>query len=232
MPVFLNKRELQKRELMDDPDCDFKTLINTYRQFSVINALISQWKFIYKYHILPYARDHNNSCSLLDIGFGGGDIPIKLHQWAIQDGIQMKIIAIETDKRAFDFAQKLDSPPSVTFNFSSSTNLVTQNQRFDFVISNHLLHHLTGNQFFDLLNEAKRLSTHGVLFNDIERTDIGYIIFSILSKLIFRSSFIRKDGLTSIKRSYTYPELKEKIPAGWTVERIFPYRLLLSYFHA
>ena len=43
----------------------------------------------------------------------------------------------------------------------------------------------------------------------------------------FTGSYIRQDGLTSIRRSYTAAELRAAAPPGWTVARRVPYRNLL-----
>ncbi len=231
MPLFLKKRNLHSQERMDDPNCDRYELFNTYRQFSVINGLISRWGTIYKRYIRPYARSNGNKCSILDIGFGGGDIPLKLAHWCANDDIHPKITGIETDERAYEFVQDMDHPETVSFRLASSTEILHEGQTFDFVISNHLLHHLQGETFFKLLDEAKKLSSHQVLFNDIQRSDVGYLLFNLLARPVFQSSFITEDGLTSIKRSYTYRELLQKAPPDWTVVQIFPFRLLLSYQH-
>lgn len=231
MPLFLRQRDTESKERMDDPNCDRQELFNTYEQFSVINSLISRWKKIYETKIRPACRNRSKTYTLLDIGFGGGDLPVKFSEWAQKDGINLEITAIETDERACEYVESLNAPSGITFRHISSTNLMQEGKNYDFVISNHLLHHLTETELQQLLDEAKQLSTRKVLFNDIERSDIGYLLFNILSRPIFRSSFITADGLTSIKRSYTAKELRNKVPADWNVNRIIPYRLLLSYNH-
>ena len=231
MPLFLSQRAANATELMDDPDCDRDELFNTYRQFSVINELISQWKKIYKKHISPICKRLERPCTLLDIGFGGGDIPIKLAKWANRDGHDIQITAIETDSRAYEFTKGLTIPDNVTFRLISSTELLKEDNKFDIVISNHLLHHLDKTGLAQMLKESKELSNHLVLFNDLERSDWAYTLFNIFSRPVFRSSFITRDGLTSIKRSYTKSELKQTVPDRWEVHRLFPFRLLLSYKH-
>lgn len=231
MPFFFSDREPHITELMDEPDCDRQALFNTYRQFRFINSLISRWRRVYTNYIRPFALAGNRTCTILDIGFGGGDIPLKLHKWCTEDSITPRITAIDTDERAFEFVTQLETPDSIFFNLVSSSDLVTQGLKFDFVISNHLLHHLHGQALDDILEESKILSSHRVLFNDIERSDLGYLLFNLLSRPIFRSSFITHDGLASIKRSFTFHELVEKAPVGWQVKRLFPYRLLLTYLH-
>lgn len=231
MPLILNQRDITSKEQMDDPDCDRDELFNTYGQFRIINSLISRWYNIYKKRIMPRCKISSKTYSLLDIGFGGGDLPVKISEWAKTDGIKLDITAIETDERAFEFVQNLQRPSNITFRHLASTELLEEGRTFDFVISNHLIHHLAETELMLVLEESKELSNEVVLFNDIERSDFGYLLFNIFSRPVFRSSFITRDGLTSIRRSYTAKELKNTVPGGWKVNRIFPYRLLLSYEH-
>lgn len=230
MPLFLSTRDTTSTERMDDPDCDPSELENTYRQFGTINALISQWRRVYKQEIRPFAQ-RNGSASLLDIGFGGGDIPMKLTRWATDDNIDLQVTAIDTDKRAIDYVQQIDRPDTIEFLHCSPAELIKDNRRFDFVISNHLLHHLSGPGLSDMLERVQQLSRRSVIFNDIHRSDLAYLFFNLLSRPVFQSSFITRDGLTSIKRSYTYRELKKAVPNNWEVRKLFPFRLLLIYNH-
>ncbi|MGH8488404.1 MAG: hypothetical protein ACREXS_05935 [Gammaproteobacteria bacterium] len=66
-------------EIMDDPRCDRERLYRTYRQFRAVNAALSRIRSVYKRWIRPAMRIHEHSYSLLDIGFGGGDIACALH---------------------------------------------------------------------------------------------------------------------------------------------------------
>lgn len=232
MPIFLSQRSTNAREWMDDPDCNQQELFRTYRQFSTVNTLISRWSTIYRRLVLPQAQAQNNQLSLLDIGFGGGDIPIKLARWAQKDDIDLEITGIETDARALEFVNRQKIPPKLTFRHLSAHEMLALGQKFDIVISNHLLHHLGQKQLFSVLSTARQLSQNMVLFNDIERSDAGWLLFNIFARPLFRSSFVTHDGLISIRRSYTRKELAEIIPEGWTVSRLFPFRLLLSYQHA
>lgn len=228
MTFFLSNRDRESRERMDDPDCDLQTLQNTYRQFSTINNIISRWHAIYKKHIRP-ALNPQKTTTLLDIGFGGGDIPIKLAQWANDDDLKLEITAIDPDPRALQFVQALDHPANISF-LQCSYSEITDRQ-FDFVISNHLIHHLISPELTQILDKAKQMSNHKVIFNDLRRSDWAYLFFGLFARPAFRNSFITEDGLTSIKRSYTASELKEAVPDGWDVASQFPFRLLLSFTH-
>lgn len=231
MTLFLSQRDTDSRELMDNPDCDLDELENTYRQFGPVNSLISKWHRIYKHEIRPHLNS-NVPATLLDIGFGGGDIPIKLARWAFEDGVKLQVTAIDPDPRAINFVEELERPHNVEFIQGNIFDLDPAKHQHDFVISNHLLHHLGKQEFPEMLLQAKQMSTQSVIFNDIHRSDWAYLFFNILSRPVFRSSFITHDGLTSIKRSYTKTELVNKVPDNWIVETLFPFRLLLKYHHA
>ncbi len=231
MPYFLSDRDMESTERMDDPNCDRDELFNTYRQFETINGLISGWKQIYNSRLKPLLSGRNRTCTILDIGFGGGDIPVNLAKWFARDGISVQITGLETDPRALEFIERCTIPKNVCFEHRSSTEVVKEGRQFDAVISNHLLHHLSRKKMRQLMAESRQLSKQLVLFNDLERSDLGYALFNIFSRPVFRSSFITHDGLKSIKRSYTLQELRSRVPPDWNVQRLFPFRLLLSYEH-
>lgn len=231
MPLFLKERNSGLSELMDSKDCDPVLLDNTYRQFKLINRLLSNWRGIYKNILRPAMSDPAKTYSLLDIGFGGGDIPISISKWAKEDGIKLQITAIETDLRSFEFASTLPPVPEIEFLHTSSTDLVEKGDKFDFVISNHLMHHLKDPDLLSLLTDARTLSTRMVVFSDIERSDLGYLLFTSLARLLFYNSYIVTDGLTSIRRSFTRKELLDIVPENWMLKTPGLYRLLLIYEH-
>ena len=214
---------------MDTPDCNLSMLFATYKSFATINKLLSGWNSIYKQEIFPFLKANNGRASLLDIGVGGGDIPILLDKLAKKDGFSLNIIAIDTDNRSIDYAKNTYKNSSINFINVNSRDLVNNGYSFDFVISNHLLHHLNDTNLLDLCKDAQQLATKKVLFNDILRSDIGYLSFWIISKFFFHRSFISYDGLISIKRSFTTSELKQIKPNNWAVSSSFPYRILLKY---
>ncbi len=227
MAGFLAHRQPDLVEWMDKEDCNPQKLHRTYQQFKTINRLLSGWKRIYKTRIRPkLAREKVNT--LLDIGFGGGDIAIAITKWAKNDGFNVEILAIELDDRALEFTRKLDAPKSITFEKKHTRELIAEDRRFDFVISNHVLHHLSDEEIPRLLNESDQLARKSVIFNDIERNAVGYALFALITPLLFRDSFITVDGLISIKRSFKSEELERIIPRKWKIDQMPLFRILLT----
>lgn len=203
---------------MDQPDCDPVRLENTYRQFGLVNRLLSGWRWLYIRELRPLAAASSGTATLLDVGSGGGDLAVTLHHWARRDGLHLRITGIDPDPRATAFALRRPPVPDVDFRQAHSSELVAEGRRYDVVISNHVLHHLSAGELDQLLRDSEALAMRACLHNDLRRSAAAYALFSVAA-LPFRHSFIRPDGLTSIRRSYTPAELDAAAPPGWTVAR-------------
>ncbi|WP_255469928.1 class I SAM-dependent methyltransferase [Pseudarthrobacter sp. NamE2] len=226
MGFLLRERASTAVELMDLPDCDPHRLNNTYRQFAVINRTLSGWRRLYVRELRPLLAE--GPASLLDIGSGGGDVAVMLARWALRDGFTLYITGIDPDPRAASFAQKRPPVHGVQFRAAHSADLVDEGRSYDVVISNHVLHHLAEDEVQQLLEHSEALAGRKALHNDLRRSPAAFALFSVAA-LPFRDSFIRTDGLTSIRRSYTPEELRAIAPAGWSVERSTGFHQVLSF---
>lgn len=223
----LARRATDLQELMDDPDCDPELLVATYARFATVNRLVSGWRGIYRSRIRPML-DPLRSTTFLDIGFGGGDVPMAIAAWARADQLPVRITAIDPDDRSLAFARAHHGDGPVLFRRAHSSDLVAAGERFDIVLSNHLLHHLDAASFGTLLADSSELADRYVLHNDLERNRLAFAAYSIATRPGRHRSFLHVDGLRSIRRSYRSDELRAAVPAGWLVERRLPMRLLLS----
>jgi len=223
---LLPERAVDAVEEMDLPGCDPSRLDRTYAQFALVNRAVSGWHHIYRRQIRPRLNDGSAS-TLLDIGCGGGDVPVMLARWAARDRLRLEITAIDPDPRASRFATDHHPDAAVTFRQETAAGLVAEGRSYDFVVSNHVLHHLSADQFPGFLAESAELCHGQVIHNDLRRSALAYALF-FAGSWPFAGSYIRQDGLTSIRRSYTAPELQAAAPPGWTVVRRAPYRNLLT----
>ncbi|HWK77934.1 MULTISPECIES: methyltransferase domain-containing protein [unclassified Microbacterium] len=231
MTPDLSARAVDARELMDDPDCDLRMLERTYEQFPLVNTMVSRWHSVYRRDIRPRAR--RKPLRLLDVGAGGGDVSRALAAWARRDGLQVAVTALDADDRAIRWARERGG--GVSYRCAHTSSLVAAGERFDAVVSNHLLHHLTGSELLELLDDSIRLVEDDglVLHRDIARSRFAYRAFAAgtrpFARNVLAESFIREDGLTSIRRSYTAHEIAEIVPAGWQVRQELPSRLELRW---
>jgi 2-polyprenyl-3-methyl-5-hydroxy-6-metoxy-1,4-benzoquinol methylase len=223
----LGRRDLDVAELMDDPDCDEVALRRTYSHFRTVNRLVSSWRATYRDRLRPLLAA-DRTTTLLDVGFGGGDLPRALRHWAAADGLRLAVDAVDPDPRAFAFVAGQPATPGVRFRRADSAELAAAGERYDVVTSNHLLHHLDPAALRGLIADSERLARRLVLHSDLRRSRTAYLGWAAVSWPTARGSFLFTDGLLSIRRSYTPVELAQTVPAGWQVVPQRPFRLLLT----
>lgn len=214
-------------EYMDDPECDPAALRRSYEGFRLVNPFVSGWGDTYRRLIRPFLSADTER-TLLDLGCGGADIARGLARRANRDGLRLAITAIDPDPRAIDFARQHPAP-GVELRQAHSTQLVAEGARFDFVISNHVLHHLDAAELGQVIADTQRLTRVLAVHADIARSHWAFLAFGAATAPLFPGSFIRHDGLASIRRSYTPSELRAVVPAGWRVIHRAPSRLLLVW---
>ena len=211
---------------MDDPGCDLALLRRTYRHFRVVNATLAGWGQIYRRRIRPLLPP-DRTTTLLDVGCGGGDVPRALARWAARDGRSLLITAIDPDPRAIGYAGEERPVAGVTYRQASSAELVAEGEAFDLVLSGHVLHHLDAAGLSQLLDDSGRLASRLALHLDLQRSRLGYAGYAVASWPVRSTSFVRVDGLRSIRRSYRPAELAAVAGWPWQVDRQFPGHLVL-----
>lgn len=221
-------------ELMDDPDADEEALGRTYQRFGAVNAVVSRPGRLYRQDIRPRAAA-GPRLRILDIGAGGGDLCRYLARRLRRDGWEADITALDADERAISWASAHDDGAGIRYRHAFSGDLVAAGDTYDVVLSNHVLHHLAPTELHTVLDDSRTLAGSGglVSHHDIARSRLAYTAFAAgtwpLARNLLAGSFIRVDGLLSIRRSYTPRELAAVVPSGWEVRSHVPARLELRW---
>ena len=225
----LGIRDTVLRELMDEPDCDPERLTATLRRFAVVNRLVSGWGRVYRSRLRPYLAGLGRPARVLDLGSGGGDLLVRLATLAERDGLAVDWLGIDPDPRARAVAEERRAR-GVRFRCADAAALRAEGRTFDAVLSNHVLHHLSAAELRAFADDSLDLSTGPVLHSDIERSRLAYGLYAIGITPFAPGTFLRTDGLRSIRRSYRRDEFAAELNARgtieWTVERPAAFRLL------
>jgi 2-polyprenyl-3-methyl-5-hydroxy-6-metoxy-1,4-benzoquinol methylase len=220
----LSTRATDLPELMDDPAADARALARTFRRFALVNGLVSGWAAVFRDRVRPVLTT-DRTARILDLGCGGGDLARSIARWSIAAGIDARVLGVDPDPRAIRAARR-NVPAGVSFRVASSADLVAAGERFDVVVSNHVLHHLTDADRDAFLADSVSLATRRVVHSDIRRSEAAYRAYSLGSRAVAAGTFVRVDGLRSIRRSYTVDELRRVLPPGWRAQAASPHRVL------
>jgi 2-polyprenyl-3-methyl-5-hydroxy-6-metoxy-1,4-benzoquinol methylase len=223
--VDLDRRDAGLTELMDDPGCDLRLLERTYAVFPLVNAVVAGWGAIYRELLRPL-MSVDRPLRVLDLGSGGGDVARALTRRARRDGLRLEVVAADPDPRAHDWASR-HPLTGVEYRCVSSGDLVAAGERFDVVVSNHVLHHLDDAARAAVLSDSERLAERFVVHADIRRARAAYLAYWFGSLPLAGRSFVRVDGLRSIRRSFRPDELRAVVPPRWRVVARRPFRLWL-----
>ena len=230
----LATRDERAVEQMDGPDADPRVLAKTYERFRLVNAVVSGERAVYRRWVRPRLSPVWGT-RLLDVGTGSADLPRRMLRWAQADGLRLEITAIDPDERAIAWADAQPRASGLRLVPVATGDLVKAGERFQIVLSNHVLHHLDGRETGALLADCERLLGPGgiAVLGDIERSRWGYAGFWLgtlpFAGNLLAGTYIRGDGLASIRRSHTAAELAGVLPAGWRVRRAFPSRLEVAW---
>jgi 2-polyprenyl-3-methyl-5-hydroxy-6-metoxy-1,4-benzoquinol methylase len=224
--VNLAVRDEQLREMMDDPHCDPVRLRRTLDRFSITNRFVAGWGRTYRALIRPALAALGRPATVLDLGCGGGDVVRRLARAARRDGFEVAALGVDPDARAIESALGARPAEGVAYRVADSRRLVAERAEFDIVVSNHVLHHLDAKAFAAFVDDSARLTRTLCVHSDIRRTSLAYTAYAVGITPLAPGSYLRTDGLRSIRRSFTPAELAAALPEGWTAESGRPFRVL------
>lgn len=210
---------------MDDPACDARRLHNTFRRFGIVNRLVSGWDALYRARVRPILLEAGPGARVLDLGCGGGDVLARLARLARADGIDAEWIGADPDERARR-AQEERTGGGVRFRAADSTALLREGERFDLVVSNHVLHHLDDDALARFAADSRALSRGVVLHADLARSRLAHALYGVGVLPLAPGTFLWTDGLRSIRRSHTTDELASALGSPWRVSAPGRFRVL------
>lgn len=231
LPSLTHRATLAER--MDDPDCCEARLLRTIRQFASVNRLVSRYRTILKRWVLDdMDLDPGRHYHLVDLGAGGCDIAAWLLRAAARRGLRLRITAWEIDPRIAAYARaRHRHTPGLTIHQTDALT-ATPTEPADYLFANHFLHHLTDSQITALLAHWSGRVRRRLVFSDLRRSRTAYLGHALLGSC-YRGSFIREDGLRSIRRAFLPGELAAHAASAGLADRttihcLAPARLVLA----
>ena len=219
----------QADELMDDPALDAVTYHDVLADLAKVNRITLAHCPTLAF--LDKAVGKRRNFSLLDVGFGDGDMLRAIAAWAQRRGIAAALTGIDLNPRS-KAAAEAKPTPGEPISYLSGDYRALAGGGFDCVISSLVAHHMSEGELIAFLGFMEAEAARGWFVNDLHRHGFAYSTWPLLASLMGWHRIVRLDGHTSIARSFR--------PADWhalldeagireaRVRRRFPFRLCVE----
>ncbi len=166
--------------------------------------------------------------TLVDVGFGHGDMLRAIAHWAQRAGITAKLIGVDLNPRSAPVARAATDPAlPITYVTGRAESLGIKP---DFIISSLVAHHMNDAELAGFIGWMDGTATRGWLINDLHRHWLAWAGFRALAALLrwhpivahdgalsVRRAFIRADWARLLEQSGVTAQVRWHIPFRWTV---------------
>lgn len=226
----------RESEQMDDADLDPAI----YARVLTDLARVNRWTLAARPTIDFVARTvgDRDRFTLLDVGYGDGDLLRKIARWAEKRGKTAVLTGIDLNAKSARIAWSA-TPDRHDIEFLTGDyreHLASGEARsgYDLIVSSLVAHHMSHDQLIDFLRAMERHARLGWHINDLHRHRFAYLGYPLLARAMGWHRIVREDGQLSIARSFRPsewpPVLAEAGPpsASAVVHTRFPFRLCVD----
>lgn len=199
------------REVLDDTGAHPALVETTLKDIARVNALFGgRAAPAFGLDVLLNGAVPRRRLTLLDVGAGSGDIAQHLAGRAAKRGVTLTRFAAERHPVAARMCRR----SGLTTVLCDGGRLPVPDRSVDIVLASQLLHHLERESAVALLRELDRAARLGVIVADLRRHAVAALGIWLASYPLGLHRVTREDGVTSVRRGYTGPELQALLRAA------------------
>jgi 2-polyprenyl-3-methyl-5-hydroxy-6-metoxy-1,4-benzoquinol methylase len=230
-PIDLAGRRIEQEELLDLGQGNRQEVAENLAEMQRINDILGGTRALTR-HLFPRLLMHNGPVTIIDLGSGGGGLPLALVKWAHRVRLPLRVVAVDWSGRNLAIAaQWVQDFPEVQLVQADARHLPLGTGQVDYVISSLFLHHLCPESVSGVIEDAFHLASKAVIMSDLVRGWLPYLAFKLIQPVFARNYLTRHDGALSVRRAYTPEELSHlALRAGLPnthVYQHFPWRMTL-----
>lgn len=194
-------------EYLDDPDLPPEIAARSLRDVALSNRLFGGTRAMLREVRSIFQQLHSKNvkaATLLDVGTGLADIPIAMVAEARRFDIQLRAIGLEVTESmaavAHEHARYVVAGDARRLPFADHS--------IDIITCSLVLHHLNRDDAVRMLRECTRVARAQVIVADLRRARLPIALLWLVSFPLRFHRISRHDGIVSIRRGYTLPELQ------------------------
>ncbi len=214
---------------MDSPDLHPAE----YAQVLADLARVNRWTLASRPTLafLRVAVGDRKRFTLLDVGFGQGDMLRRVAAWARKHGKEAGLFGIDLNGKSLAPASIAAAGLPIDLRIGDYRDIAG---RFDCIISSLVAHHMSDAELIDFIRYMESHAVRGWLINDLHRHGFAYRGYPLLARALRVHRIVREDGALSIARAFRPAEWRTilaeaGVHAGAVkVSRTFPFRLCVE----
>jgi 2-polyprenyl-3-methyl-5-hydroxy-6-metoxy-1,4-benzoquinol methylase len=225
-------RRSREPEWMDGDDVSQEVFAGAMKDLATVNTLtLARRPTLAFIDAALRATPPDSVPTVLDVGFGDGDMLRAIRKLCDRRGRSARLIGIDLNPRSEPVAAA-KSPPAMAIEYRTGDAFAFP-EPLDIIVSSLVTHHMDDAEILRFLGWMEERARLGWLVNDLHRHWISYQGFRLLTSVMRWHRFVPHDGLISIARSFRRPEWEERLAAtGLTgqakVEWWFPFRFCVE----
>lgn len=221
----LSVRALEE-EQMDAAELDPATYARILTDLAQVNRLTMSHRPTLAF--VKRATEGRDRFTLLDVGFGDGDLLRAIRRWAEKAGKTAVLTGVDLNPKSAAIAAAASPGMAIDWRTGDYADL----GGYDLIVSGLVAHHMTGAQQVAFLRHMQAHAAIGWQINDLHRHRLAYLGYPLLARLMRWHRIVREDGTLSIARGYRPDEWRALLAAAGiadaTVRRAFPFRLCVE----
>jgi 2-polyprenyl-3-methyl-5-hydroxy-6-metoxy-1,4-benzoquinol methylase len=231
--VDFSKRSYTK-ELLDRDDIPFEDIKRNMKELEFINAHLGGHKITIDglKKLLKARHKSGGIMTIGEIGCGGGDNLIAIHEWCSKRGIVLKLIGIDINEHCIEVARKKLAHTDCRFICSDYKLTNFAGEKPDLLFSSLFCHHFADDELVNMLTWMQQHARSGFFINDLHRHPLAYYSIKLLSSIFSRSYLVKNDAPLSVLRGFKKKEwaaiLKKAGIGSYALEWKWAFRYLLT----
>ena len=184
-------------ELMDADDLPPATYARVLADLARANS----WTFARPPTLAWLARATRGMAgfSLIDVGFGHGDMLRAIARRARRRGLAAYLTGVDLNPKSAPVAAAATDP---ALGIGYVTGDATDLPPADFVVSSLVTHHMTGDEIVGFLRWMEATARRGWFVNDLHRHRLAWAGFGVLATVMRWHPIVRHDGQLSVRRAF------------------------------
>jgi 2-polyprenyl-3-methyl-5-hydroxy-6-metoxy-1,4-benzoquinol methylase len=194
-------------EIMDDFNMEGEILRDALDKIAGINRFLGGNKAILDgIKLLIKNKPKATAIRIIDIGCGNGDMLRAIADYGSKNKLNFILKGIDANDFTINHAKSL----STIYNqigYECKDVFKNDLEACDIMRCTLTLHHFKDEEILDLLARYKKITTIGIIINDLQRSALAYYLFIALCFVFRLNKMSKEDGLVSILRGFKKGDL-------------------------